>query len=102
MGICEIILDQNKAGTEGDPSENIIVTHLFISLLMFCGCNIFILIHVIYITQYVLRVSTTILQILFNIKCVILGPKISLASQLSLFYIYCLGNNFRMLCVWQV
>ncbi|CAH1371552.1 unnamed protein product [Tenebrio molitor] len=52
MGFLEIVGDQTVKRAE---EKGTIITHLFISLLIFCACNIFILVHVIYITQYVLR-----------------------------------------------
>jgi hypothetical protein len=55
MGFVEIAMDQYYTAAKG----NTIATHLFISLFIFCACNILILLHVIYITQYVLKVRTT-------------------------------------------
>jgi hypothetical protein len=51
MGFVEIAMDQYYTAAKG----NTIATHLFISLFIFCACNILILLHVVYITQYVLK-----------------------------------------------
>ena len=49
-------LDQQAHSDEG---KTVVVTHLFISLIMGASCNTLIVGHVVYITYYVLKVSST-------------------------------------------
>lgn len=99
MGFLEIVGDQTVKRAE---EKGTIITHLFISLLIFCACNIFILVHVIYITQYVLRVGIIVVPLLATTVSTIPGLQIPLAPQLSLLYLHRLGNNFSVLYFWKI